>query len=224
MMKKNFDYQGFDLYDWLDENELKFEKKGTCLEYTESAYKYLISQQEDKSYPCLEGILYKDPANFKSFFYNIANGKFLLEHEFSKAFIYALMNIHFFQNDDFLVNLKDIHAIYGKPEYFSPHRIINSISAMKSFIEEQVVKYEYRVEEVIQFEPFGIWVNLHIAFAYLGIIDPSKMGKLEKYLDKYDGQDGFMSFLFTQILIDNLYNLNSQKADIYDFDSRFIGE
>jgi len=201
-MDRNFNDYGFDIPEWLDEHEINF-KKNSSKEYANSAFRYFISKQNRERYPFIVDLLNESSSEFKTQFLNLAEAKFLLEQKFSKQFLYALICIFTEFSERSLISLRDIYAIYGNPDHLSPKRIIKEKKS-KNLIGKEVIEHGYRMEEVIQYTRFDVFVNRTVALCYLQKIDPMNFENAQEYLDYFDEKWNIIEFLYFFIVMEQI--------------------
>lgn len=110
-----------------------------------------------------------------------------MKNNYEKQYSENLRMILRSQTESTLVNLSLIYDSYGRPRNKSPRRVIKTKSCSE-LIRHEIMKVDYRVEEVIRFVDNHILANIIVAFVYLKSIDEKSYVRAMLRLDREDSR------------------------------------
>jgi hypothetical protein len=110
-----------------------------------------------------------------------------MKNDYEKQYSNNLLMILRSQTEGTLVNLTLIYDSYGRPRNKSPRRVIRNKSCSE-LIRDEIMKVDYRVEEVIRFVGNHILANSIVAFIFLKSIDQKSYVRAMLRLDREDSR------------------------------------
>lgn len=188
---------------WLDENESQIDNNSSPENKVIQAYHLFISQEtveednlsESTELEFIEDVNHED---FRTWFISIALKKYVLESKFSYRFLNAIEWIYMCHQDNSLICLRDIFVLYRKPRNLSPRQVL-SHKKCKVILEEESIKHNYRIEEVVKYFEKRIQANKTIALHYLERLDNENYELVRQYLKHYNGEIDVLDFLFHSV-------------------------